>query len=83
MSIAKFLCLTIFIIKQTSLGQQTSYHHYNRQKGIESTYDNETLTTGDEESQMCHLSVRCPNIASLGELLALISSIEQIHHVLF
>lgn len=36
------------------------YRHYSRQPTGETTYDNQTLTNTDDESNMCHLSVRCP-----------------------
>lgn len=48
-----------------SFGQHASYRHYSRHPTEQTSYDNETLINSEDDSHMCHLSVRCPNAPSL------------------
>jgi hypothetical protein len=50
---------------QILLAQNYPYRHYSRQPISETSYDNQTLIGTDEDSNMCHLSVRCPSVTPL------------------
>mgnify|MGYP006892766156 FL=1 len=42
-----------------------SYKHYSRHP----TYDNRTMMNNEDDSNMCHLSVRCPAIPALCKMM--------------
>ncbi len=65
----KFLLviLIIFYSFQQFKANYYPYKHYSRHPTGEITYDNETISGNDDDSNMCHLSVRCPTIPMLGK----------------
>ncbi len=44
--------------------QNHPYKHYSRHPTGETIYDNNTISGNEDDSSMCHLSVRCPAIPS-------------------
>jgi hypothetical protein len=66
-----FLILIIFYCfdkYQVLLAQNYPYRHYSRHPISETFYDNQTLIGTDDDSNMCHLSVRCPSVPTLCKL---------------
>ncbi|CAF3626920.1 unnamed protein product [Rotaria socialis] len=66
----KFLVLFFAVVYyfekyQVSLADNHSYKHYSRHLVNEKNYDNETLIDSDDESNMCHLAVKCPSASKL------------------
>ena len=59
-SILIVTCLGHFV-----LTQKTSYRHYSRHSQTETHYENQTIPQHEDDSNMCHLSVRCPAIPTL------------------
>jgi hypothetical protein len=58
------LILTIFYCfdkHQVLLAQNQPYRQYVRHPISEKKYENQTLSGTDDDSNMCQLSVRCPN----------------------
>ncbi|CAF4912813.1 unnamed protein product, partial [Rotaria magnacalcarata] len=51
---------TAMTLTEKKLVEQTTQHLVN-----EKNYDNETLIDSDDESNMCHLAVRCPSVSKL------------------
>lgn len=47
------------------LAQTYPYRHYSRHQINEPVYDNQTLIGIEDDSNMCHLSVRCPSAPTL------------------
>ncbi|CAF1041110.1 unnamed protein product [Rotaria sordida] len=60
-----FLILIIFYYFEQLKAQHYPYKHYSRHPVSESIYDNTTITEYDDNSDMCHLSVRCPSVSNL------------------
>jgi hypothetical protein len=61
------LILIIYFYSEQHLlfAQQYPYKHYSRHPASETGYNNETISGNEEDSNMCHLSVRCPSIPTL------------------
>jgi len=62
-----FILFYCFDKYQIILAQNQPYRHYSRQQTSENVYANGTLTGMDDDSNMCHLSVRCPSLPTLCE----------------
>lgn len=45
--------------------EHPAYKHYSRQPSTEPIYTNTTNADYEDDSNMCHLSVRCPAIPTL------------------
>ncbi|CAF2592741.1 unnamed protein product [Rotaria sp. Silwood2] len=60
-----FLILIIVYNFEQLQAHHYPYKHYSRHPVGETIYDNETITGNDDDSDMCHLSVRCPSVPSL------------------
>jgi predicted lactoylglutathione lyase len=59
------IVLYCFDKQQIILAQHHTYQHYSRHPISETIYDNETLISTSDDSNMCHLSVRCPSVSTL------------------
>ncbi|CAF3777628.1 unnamed protein product [Rotaria magnacalcarata] len=60
--------LVILIILYYFEHVQTQYYpykHYSRHPTSENIYDNETINGNDDDSNMCHITVRCPTVPNL------------------
>jgi len=60
-----FLIFIIFSYSEQLKAQYYPYKHYSRHPAGETVYDNDTISGNEEDSNMCHLSVRCPSIPTL------------------
>ncbi|CAF0966422.1 unnamed protein product [Adineta steineri] len=50
---------------QVLLAENHPYRHYSRQQNNDNSYANATLNNPDDDSNMCHLSVRCPTLSTI------------------
>lgn len=59
-----FILIALCYFEQTQ-AQYHPYKHYARHPANENIYENATMAEQDDESDMCHLTVRCPAIPNL------------------